>query len=56
MQSPKPDVSIEKQFQSRNASMSFSSMTGDSMSPTMPIVSFMEPIQASCPASGDGVR
>src|SRR5580704_2765837 len=54
MQSPKPDMSIEEQFQSRSASMSFSSMTGDTMSPTMSMVFFMEPIQFFCPASGDG--
>ena len=49
-------MGIEKQFQSRSASISFSLMTGDTMSPTMSIVSFMEPIQLFCPASGDGVR
>ena len=54
MESPKPNVSIEEQFQSRRASMSFSSMTGDTMSPTMSIVSFMEPIQPFSPGSGDG--
>ena len=54
MQSPKPDVSIEEYFQSCSASISFSSITGDTMSPTMSIVSFMEPIQLFCPASGDG--
>ena len=32
MQSPKPDVSIEQQFQSRNASMSLSSMNVFSLS------------------------
>ena len=50
----KPDVSIEKQFQSRSVSISFSSMTGDTMSPMMSIVSFMKPIQLFCPASGEG--
>src|ERR1700746_3360531 len=46
----KPDVSIEEQLQSRSASISFSSMTGDTMSPMMSIVSFMEPIRLFCPA------
>ena len=54
MQSPKPDVSIEKQFQSHSASISFSSITGDTMSPTLAIVSFIEQIQLFCPVSGDG--
>src|SRR5215469_16203393 len=54
VQSPKPDMRIEEQFQSRSASMSFSSMTGDTMSPTISMVSFMDPIQLFCTASGDG--
>ena len=54
VESPKPNVSVERQVQSRNTSMSFSSKTGDTMSPTMSIVSFMRPIQVFCPVSGDG--
>jgi len=33
-------MAIEDKFQSRSASMSFSSMTGDTISPTMSIVLF----------------
>ena len=40
VQSPEPDASIDEQHQSRSASISFSSMTGDTISPTMSIVLF----------------
>jgi len=51
--SPRAKMGIEEQRQSPTASMSFSSMTGDNQSPMMSIVSFMEPIQLSCLASGE---
>jgi hypothetical protein len=54
MQSPKPNVGVEKKLQSRSALMSVSSTTGATMSPWNCMVSFMDPIHSFCSASGDG--
>ena len=45
-QAPEPNVGIEKQVQSRKASQSCSSLAGETMSPRISNVPFMEPIQS----------
>src|ERR1700687_3129963 len=45
LQSPEPDVRVEKQFQSRRTSHSFSSFAGETMSPTISKEFFIDPIQ-----------
>src|ERR1019366_1433997 len=53
LQGPKPDVGVEKKVHSRSASISVWSITGATMSPKICMLSFMEPIQAPPPASGE---
>lgn len=54
LQAPQPDVRIKEQLQSRSASQSLSSLAGETISPTIFIESFMEPIQSAAGASGAG--
>jgi hypothetical protein len=44
---PKPDVRIQEQSQSPRTSHSFSSFDGDTMSPRISNVPFIDPIQAA---------
>src|SRR6266446_6777494 len=44
---PQPDVGIKQQSQSRRTSHSFSSFAGDTMSPRISNVPFIDPIQAA---------
>src|SRR5437899_4764044 len=56
LQAPQPDVGIEQESQSRNASQSSGSVAGGTMSPRISILSRIEPIQSPDAASGEGGR
>src|SRR5207248_11060003 len=50
---PKPDVRIQKNSQSRRTSQSSGSLAGDTISPTIFILPFMNPIQSFGASLGD---
>src|SRR5450755_1006792 len=45
-QTPQPDVGVQQKLQSRNTSQSDSSLAGDTMSPRISILPFIDPIQS----------
>src|ERR1041385_612747 len=53
-QAPKPYVCIEQQLQAFNASISFSSITGEIMSPSISISPAIEPIHSVRSFMGEG--
>src|SRR6266436_4200195 len=52
-QAPNPNVRVEEKFQFFRASIASVSMTGETISPTISILSDMEPIQLRSSASED---
>src|SRR6267378_7565852 len=52
-QAPKPNVGIQQQFQFFNASISWISMTGDTTSPVISMLSDIEPNQSRSSMFGD---